>query len=269
MSTIFRWSLLAVYTFAFVAKGAAQSYQVITVANGGTISGTVKWLGPAPYLARFPIIKDPQICDPESQKTRDLERLIIGPDGGVANTVVFIKSISSGKAFDLPPARRVLNQRLCRYEPHILLVPRYGALQMNNSDATLHIIRMDGAATYKLPFPLTNQTVSRDMSTPGVVNLKCNGGHAWMNAEMFVAPHPYYAVTDERGGFQLTDVPAGTYEIVAWHEGWQITGREVAFDVLTEKRVDRPIFSEPKTWERQVILSKDGTAVVDFVISAK
>jgi hypothetical protein len=40
----------------------------------------------------------PEICDPESHKTRDLERMIVGPESSVANTVVFLKNISSGKA---------------------------------------------------------------------------------------------------------------------------------------------------------------------------
>ena len=90
-----------------------------------------------------------------------------------------------------------------------------------------------------------------------------------MNAEMFVVPHPYYAVTDDSGSFESTDVPAGEYEIVAWHEGWQVMGRQAAFDVLTEKRVERPIFSEPQTWEKKVSLSEGATAVANFVISAK
>jgi hypothetical protein len=265
----FAISLGLLLTGAGNAAGQSSDYKVISVANGGTIKGTVKWSGPEPHLSSFPITKDPQICDPDSHKTRDLERLIIGAQGGVANTVVFIKNISSGKAFDLPPARRSLDQHLCRYEPHILLVPEHSALQMKSSDTTLHTIHMDGAASYNLPFPFTNQTVSRDMNTPGLVNLKCNGGHVWMNAEMFVAPHPYYAVTDENGGFELTDVPPGEYEVVAWHEGWQVLGRQATFDVLTEKKVERPVFSEPRTWEKQVSVGANATAVANFVISAK
>jgi hypothetical protein len=140
---------------------------------------------------------------------------------------------------------------------------------MKSSDATLHTIHMDGAATYNLPFPFQNQTISRDMNTPGLVNLKCNGGHVWMNAEMFVAPHPYYAVTDENGAFQLTNVPPGEYTIVAWHEGWQVLGRQATFDVLTEKKVERPVFSDPRTWEKQARVGGNATAVVNFVISAK
>lgn len=249
---------------------AAQSgYQVVKVSNGGTITGTVKWTGPEPASAKMPISKDPQICDPNSQKTRDLERLVIGPQGGVANTIVFLKNINAGKAFDLPPARRTLDQRQCRYEPHILLVPQGADLQMKSSDATLHTIHMDGAATYNLPFPFTNQPISRSMPTSGVVNLKCNGGHVWMNAELMVVPHPYFAVTDESGAFELTDVPPGEYTLVAWHEGWKVTRQEATFDVLTENRVMRPVFSQPKTWEKAVTVSEGQTANANFTVSEK
>ena len=164
--------ILALLTGGNQAAGQSNGYQVVSVANGGTIKGTVKWSGPEPHPATFPITKDPQICDPDSHKSRDLERLVIGSQGGVANTVVYLKNISSGKAFDLPPGRRSLDQHLCRYEPHILLVPQKAALDMKSSDATLHTIHMDGAATYNLPFPFQNQTISRDMNTPGLVNLK-------------------------------------------------------------------------------------------------
>jgi len=56
---------------------------------------------PLPHVPTLAITKDPQICDPTSHKTRDLERIIVGSQGGVANTVVFLKYISSGKAMDI------------------------------------------------------------------------------------------------------------------------------------------------------------------------
>jgi hypothetical protein len=261
--------LLALFSFGGGRARAQSPYKVVPVTNGGTISGTVKWAGPRPHAEEYPITKDPQICDPNSQKKVDLERLVVGPQGGVANTIVFLKNVSSGKAMDLPQPRRSLNQRFCRYEPHILLVPQDAVLQMMSSDATLHTIHMDGAATFNLPFPFTNQVISRTMQTPGLVNLKCNGGHVWMNAEMMVVPHPYYAVTDESGRFELTDVPPGEYQIVAWHEGWGIVSRESTFDVLTERRVERPIFSEPKTWEKTVEAKSSETTTVSFTISSK
>lgn len=262
-------SLLWLATLTVVGAAAQVGYQVVQLTQTGTISGTVKWSGPLPRIPAYPIDKDPQVCDPDSHKVRDLDRLIVGPQNGVANTVVFLKDISRGKAMDIPAPRRSLDQKQCRYEPHILLVPENGPLQMKSSDAVLHTVHMDGAASYNLPFPFTDRTVTRNMPAAGLVNVRCNGGHAWMNAEVLVVPHPYYAVTDENGRFELTDVPPGQYQIVAWHEGWKLEREEAAFDVLTEHKVRRPIFSDPKTWEKPVTVAPDETAIINFVIGAK
>ena len=244
-----------------------SDYKVINVVDGGTISGTVKWAGPVPRVLGFPINKDQSICDPDSRKDADLERLIVGPQGGVANTVVFLKNVTQGKAFDLPPQLRHLDQKHCRYIPHILLVPENAELSMQSSDPTLHTVHMEGAATYNLPFPFVNQVSRRTMPAAGLVSLRCNGGHVWMNAEMMVVKHPYYAVTDENGQFEFTGVPPGTYQVVAWHEGWGIAGKQQAFDVLTEHKVERPVFTEPRTWEKSVTLGGDQTVNINFVIS--
>lgn len=263
-------SFFLTFVLAATAAAFAQSdYKVVTVSNGGTISGTVKWSGPVPHALDFPVTKDAQICDPDSKKTVDLERLIVGPQAGLANTVVYLKNISSGKALDLPEQRRRLDQKHCRYVPHILLVPQNAVLDMRSSDATLHTVHMDGAATFNLPFPFPNQISSRTMANAGLVHLRCNGGHVWMNAEMFVAPHPYYAVTDESGQFEFTDVPPGTYQIVAWHEGWGVTGKSNAYDVLTQRKVDRPLFTEPQILEKSVTVSENKVSSVNFVIANK
>ena len=257
--------LCAVTTAALAQSG----YKVITVTDGGTISGSVKWSGPVPHALAFPVTKDPQICDPDSKRSVDLERLVIGPQSGVANAIVYLKNISSGKAMDLPEQRRHLDQRHCRYVPHILLVPEAGALEMVSSDSTLHTVHMDGAASFNLAFPFPDRVSSRVVSRPGLTNLRCNGGHVWMNAEMMVVSHPYYAVTDESGRYEFTDVPSGTYEIVAWHEGWDLLGKEQAFDVLTERTVQRPLFSEPKTWDKSVTVTANHASTINFVILNK
>lgn len=262
-------TLLASLGFAPETRAQDSNYQAITVTNGGTIRGTVKWSGPEPKDLSFPITKDPQICDPENAKRADLERLVIGSDGGVANTIVFLKNIHSGKALDPQDSHPLLDQKHCRYEPHIMLVPRTAQLQMKSSDATLHTIHMEGAATYNLPFPFVNKISARPLNNTGLVSLRCNGGHVWMNAEIYVIDQPYYAVTDTNGRFELTDVPPGQYEIEAWHEGWGIAGHQDSFDVLTEHKVERPVFSEPRTWDKQVSVSGGGTSVVNFTLSEK
>jgi hypothetical protein len=267
---MFRFLTVALTVFVTsIAASAQTSYTAIHVTNGGTISGTVKWSGPPPKNLDVAVNKDPQVCDPESHKIINLERLVIGPDEGVANTVVYIKNILAGKPLELPPPRRYLDQRHCRYEPHILLVPQTAELTMRSSDAVLHTVHMDGAASFNVPFPFPDRVITRNMNTPGLVNLHCNGGHVWMNAEMMVVSHPYYAVTDLNGKFELTDVPPGDYEVVAWHEGWRVLGRENALDVFSQKTIQRVVFSEPRTWEQSVLVKAGGTTTANFVISQK
>ena len=265
-----RRNLLSVFLLAATVCMQAQTgYQVVPVNDGGTVTGTVKWSGAIPRGLTVAVNKDPEVCDPEGRKSVSLERLIVGPEGGVANTVVFLKDISSGKVMVLPEPRRSLNQKHCRYEPHILLVPQNAAVSMKSSDHVLHTIHMDGAASFNLPFPFVDQTVTRNMNNPGLVNLRCNGGHVWMNAEMMVVPHPYYAVTDESGKFELDAVPPGHYQIVAWHEGWRVLGRENALDVFTQRSVQRALFSEPNTWEESVAVEPGTTTSVAFILSEK
>ena len=248
---------------------AQGSYQVVSVPDGGTISGTVTWSGPQPRLVPFPITKDIDVCDPNSRKKIDLERLVIGPAGGVANTVVYLKDVSHGKAMDLPEPRRSLDQKNCRYWPHVLLVPENGTLQMVSSDPVLHNVHMDGASTFNLPFPFRGRVQSQPMPHAGISDMRCNGGHLWMNGVVVVAPHPYYAVTDAEGVFTLTGVPPGRYEIVAWHEGWSVAHLQDTIDVSTSTHVERPVFSLPKTWEKDVVVAPNATVRVDFTLSQK
>ena len=47
--------------------------------------------------------------------------------------------------------------------------------------------------------------------------IKCDV-HPWMKTWVLVSDHPYYAVTDSNGNYEISGVPAGTYEVVCWQE---------------------------------------------------
>lgn len=271
MQRSFLLAAIAVLASASVAQDVKPDagYETERVIDGGTITGVVKWSGQIQKDLPLPITKNADVCDPSKQQMRNLERLEIAPDGGVANTVVYLKNIVKGKAMDLPVARQTLDQKSCRYEPHILLVPKEGALQMKNSDPILHNIHMVGAAVYNLPFPIQDKVISRSMHRDGVIDLKCDAGHVWMNAEVLVVQHPYYAVTDQHGRFELTGVPPGEYVITAWHEGWKIAREETVIDVDSRQEVRRPIFSEPTTWDAKVSVPANGTVKLNFELSEK
>ncbi len=42
--------------------------------------------------------------------------------------------------------------------------------------------------------------------------------HPWVQGYVWSFDHPYYAVTDESGNFQIKDAPEGSWRLVFWHE---------------------------------------------------
>ena len=77
MKHMFRLLALLVIGLLPAVSAGQAGYQVISVQDGGTIKGTVKWQGALPHLVASELNRDPQICDPLGQKHRDLERLLV------------------------------------------------------------------------------------------------------------------------------------------------------------------------------------------------
>ena len=50
--------------------------------------------------------------------------------------------------------------------------------------------------------------------------------HSNMNAYWAGFDHPYFAVTDVDGAFEIGGIPPGTYTLVAWHEGYRVIREE-------------------------------------------
>lgn len=226
------WLTVMICIFAFCADGAAEAsqpgtgqYEELSVQKGRTISGVVRWKGRRPIMASYPINRDESVCDPQKKRFKPSPRLVIGPGGGIANTVVYLSNIRRGKkaaATGLSQARNLSIQG-CEYRPHVLLAPIGSYLAMHNRDRVLHNIRMFGAATYNLPMPEPGTLFVKPLRQPGLITLRNDAGHGWMSAIIYVTPHPYYVISDQEGRFTLQDVPPGTYTIKAWHEGWRIT----------------------------------------------
>src|SRR5260370_42536357 len=107
MKYMFRVLALLVIALAPTLSAGQAGYQVVPIQDGGTIRGTVKWHGALPHLLASELNRDPKICDPLGQKHRDLARLLVSPNVGVAHPVGFIRYITRRKSMDLPPSRRI------------------------------------------------------------------------------------------------------------------------------------------------------------------
>ena len=100
--------------------------------NGGSIVGEVSYDGPPPPAAKLTVTKDQEVCGKDSAD----EQLVVGGDKKVANAVVAVSGITRGKRF--AEASPVLDQKGCRYTPHLLLVPAGAPIKVMNDDGILH-----------------------------------------------------------------------------------------------------------------------------------
>lgn len=192
----------------------ASAYEGGPVANGGSVSGTVKFKGTAPAPKQLETTKDVQVCG--KHKVMD-ETLIVGADGGLKDAVVFITNITKGKPME--KSSPVLDQVGCQYVPHVLTFPAGSEVQIQNSDGILHNIHTYSEANPSInrAQPKFKKVIKETFAKPEMIKVTCDA-HNWMHGWFVVQENPYYATTDAAGAFKLTDVPAGDYEIKVWHE---------------------------------------------------
>jgi hypothetical protein len=188
----------------------------------GRIRGVVRLEGALPQPAVESIKEHQEICGHEVY----LPRIVLGDGNGIKDTFIYLDGVQDGRSFPKPQSVLV-DQRQCQYSPHVMVVPLGTKLEIINSDPILHNVHGlqmtdDGLQTlFNIAQPVRGQrtTVEPALTKPGIVNLACEAGHAWMNAYVFVAPNPYVTVTNRSGEFVIPEVPAGTYRIKMWHEG--------------------------------------------------
>ena len=205
------WSVLAL-ALVMAPVGALAQYKGGDVKDGGSISGTVKFKGSAPAPKKLDVGKDREVCD----KAPKFDQSLVVKDGNLANAVVTITDIKSGKKMDAQKV--VLDQKGCEYHPHVLAFPAGSTVSILNPDGVLHNVHSYSKANspFNLAQPKFKKSMDVKIDKPEVVEVKCDV-HGWMQGWLVATPNPYFAVTDESGGFKLTDVPAGSYTVEVWH----------------------------------------------------
>ena len=206
---------IAIVLCTLVAAPAAWAgYAGGPVTGGGSISGAVTTTA-KPSAAAMPVTKDHGTCG-HSKKS---EELVIGRGGALANAVVYLDRIAAGKPATAQTVS--LDQVGCTYAPHVQAAVRGSQIELRSSDPILHNVH--GALggkdlLFNVAMPMKGQKIKKKLKKAGLVQITCDAGHTWMKAYVQVFDHPYFAVTGADGSFKLADIPAGTYDLVVWHE---------------------------------------------------
>jgi uncharacterized membrane protein len=72
---------------------------------------------------------------------------------------------------------------------------------------------------YNLALPFKDQVIKKPNRVAGMINIKCDS-HPWMRAYIYSSKHPYVAITDEKGNYEIKDLLPGKYQVKIWHEGF-------------------------------------------------
>jgi plastocyanin len=159
------------------------------------------------------------LCKPDSADPTS-EALLVGPGNGLQNVFVYVKDGLGARTYATPTTPVRLDQKGCRYVPHVFGVQVGQTVSISNSDGTLHNVHAVPASNREFNFgqPASVPAAPRVFDKPEVmVPFRCDV-HSWMNAYAGVLPHPFFAVTPADGTFEITGLPAGSYTLEAWHE---------------------------------------------------
>ena len=213
------WSgILALLLFPFHVRG----YEEVAVTNGGTIRGFVKVQGRYSEPPALEVFKFQEVC-----KNVPNEELVIGRDRGVRYAVVILQGITKGRAVESEAVNELDNAN-CSFVPHVQAASVGQCLVIKNSDPILHTAHAyfeGGQPQFNIGlFP--GKVRRKPLVSPGIVKVLCEV-HPWMKAFVVVTEHPYHAVTDIFGEYEIRDVPPGTYRLKMWHESLGTQVKEV------------------------------------------
>ena len=197
-------------------------------AQWGSIKGTVAADGNLVPLD--PLItkgdtaaKDSEICAAEMIPN---ESKIIDRDSrGLANVVIWVATKPAKIHPNLEKSAKGavdVHQKGCRFIPHILSVRTDQIVNVFCNDGTAHNLHTWGRANRPLGIlvPVNGgkfevKYLKEKEKWP--MKVTCDI-HPWMEAYWVVLDHPYVAITNEKGDFEIADLPVGDHEIMVWHE---------------------------------------------------
>lgn len=214
---------ILVGTLIMLGPATLQAYETVEVTSGGKVSGLVTLTGeaPQPKRATFPDDLDPkdvELCNGKRPLIRPFYAL--GKDKGLADVVVWLEGVEQGKAM-----KRDLGYMInedCLFRPHVQTVEVGAKVQIENQDPIFHnthaISQGQQITMFNVGMPRKGQVAQKKVRRPGIIKVQCDSGHTWMRAWIHAFSHPYHAVTDANGKFEITDIPPGSYTLRFWHE---------------------------------------------------
>jgi hypothetical protein len=162
---------------------------------------------------------------------------VINNNMGVRWAFVWLAPAAGGAALPVHPSLKSIKQKeveidqpCCMFVPHALAIRQGQDIVAKNSSPVSHNINWTGIKNPggNILVPSGNSLkITKLVADRTPLKLSCNI-HPWMAGWVRIFDHPYFAVTDENGQFEIKLAPAGNYRLVTWQEavGYGPGGRQ-------------------------------------------
>jgi hypothetical protein len=215
-------NLILTCTLLAIAGGARTT---LLAAEGGTLKGRFVYGGKSLVQKPLEITADKAFCGAPERKKHILdESLVVGKDGALANVFFWMDKKPAGAVHPFYAAKAkekvVLNNLGCRFEPHVIGLWTDQTITITNKDTVGHntnIAGLNGKSINPL-IPaggMIDETFKVSERLP--LQVSCNL-HPWMRSRLLIKDHPYFAISDAQGNFEIKHIPAGEYDFRIYHE---------------------------------------------------
>ena len=197
------------------APGAIPAGQSI---GSASVTGKAVFKGTPPRRRPIAMSADPGCKHPGGGDALS-DDVLISADGALQNVWVRVVSGLGDRTF-APPAEPVeLDQAGCTFTPHAEVAQTGQAIHFKNGDSVAHNVHALPKSNpgFNVTLPPGGKPSERRFTKPEAVRVKCDI-HPWMGSWVLVNDGPFQSLTKEDGAFAIRGLPAGTYEIEAWHE---------------------------------------------------
>ena len=139
----------------------------------------------------------------------------------------------------VPPAKplQVVTQKDATFKPHLMPIVTGTTVEWPNQDEILHnVYSFSDPKQFDLGL-YKNEIKKVTFDKSGRVDVFCSI-HSKMHCVILVLDTPYFATTDSKGTFKISNVPAGTYKFKAWHERLPALVKEITVPETGEVKTD-------------------------------
>lgn len=202
------------------------------------VGGTVKVSAAIRFKPKA-VVLDPACAalveGPLFQEERQVDK-----DGGAPGVIVYLKHGLEGRTFEAPKEKVLLQLKGHRFVPAVFGLRAGQELTIRNEEDhpyCVHALPFNNRE-FNVGLPKRGIEFTKRFDTVEVPIRIKDDCHPWMGAWVAVLPHPFFAVTDGAGRFEIPGLPPGKYTIEAWHSLYAPVTKEVEVGERGEVKAD-------------------------------